>query len=219
MSCCSPTEPVVASDILQALRRRYAAGWGLFPEVELHGRQKGFGGSHYIGSSSRVDLLAVAFRVGNRLGIEAIEIKVSRADFLAEMRDPQKRVPAERIANARWFALPYGVADVREIPDPWGLYYYREGKLRMAKRAQYREQTEVPRWLLGRVAFHSRPFNEHEQRVRDTLRVARWLIRRGDSDRADQEIRGLQRPEDRETTDRLVSTMPQLRVKEVRSPS
>ena len=212
------SEPVVSADILRALRRRYASGWGLFPEVQLDGRL-GKPGGWTFGNCSRVDLLAVAFTVGNRLGIEAIEIKVSRADFLAEMRDPQKRVPAERIANACWFALPHGVADVAEIPDPWGLYYYREGKLRMAKRAQYREQTEVPRWLLGRLAFHARPHNEHEQRVRDTLRMARWFIRCGRLDRADQEVRGLQRPEDREITDRHVSAMPQLSVKEVRFSS
>lgn len=51
----------------------------------------------------------------------AIEIKVSRSDFLREKKSPMKRDSALRISNHFYFCAPAGLLTVRDLPDECGL--------------------------------------------------------------------------------------------------
>jgi hypothetical protein len=74
---------------------------------------------------------AVVMGLWPSLGMElwGMEIKVSRGDWLREARDPAK---ASEVFNHfdRWFLVaPEGVAKPDEVPQPWGWYVPKDGKL------------------------------------------------------------------------------------------
>lgn len=50
-----------------------------------------------------------------------IEVKVSRADFLADAGKPFRREPASGVGSYRWYLVPDGIAKPDELPDGWGL--------------------------------------------------------------------------------------------------
>lgn len=51
----------------------------------------------------------------------AFEIKVSRSDFKAELKHPEKRRPAMRVSNEFYFITPPGLLKPEEIPLDCGL--------------------------------------------------------------------------------------------------
>lgn len=76
-----------------------------------------------VGKYRRIDLLVIA---RNRQGKvpwarTAVEIKVSRADFLAEQRDPGKRAAWQALAHRFTYAVPAGLVSPDEVPDGCGL--------------------------------------------------------------------------------------------------
>lgn len=81
--------------------------------LELHASIGGF-------ASSRLDFFAIGCWRSVGLHGVAAEVKVSRGDFLRELKKPDKRAFAESVARECWFACDKGVAKVEEIPERWG---------------------------------------------------------------------------------------------------
>lgn len=50
-----------------------------------------------------------------------VEVKVSRSDFLAEVRNPLKQERWLRHAHRAYYATPKDLVRVEEIPVGWGL--------------------------------------------------------------------------------------------------
>lgn len=111
--------------VLAALRRRYGDAdgeWLFYAEVW------------------RIDAFALRCwqaGIGNRR--MAFEVKTSRPDFLAEIRNPQKRQNALDISHVYYFATPKGLVDRTEIPPECGLIEVDEkGQTRITVRAPVR---------------------------------------------------------------------------------
>lgn len=51
----------------------------------------------------------------------AVEIKVTRADFLADVRDPAKQAAWIRLTHRQAYAVPAGLVQPGEVPDGFGL--------------------------------------------------------------------------------------------------
>ena len=86
--------------------------------VVLFEVQEGTGGS----MGRRADAIIQSLWPSRGLELMGFEIKVSRADWLGELKDPSK---AERIAQfcERWtIVAPPGVVKVAEMPATWGLW-------------------------------------------------------------------------------------------------
>src|SRR5574343_835598 len=49
------------------------------------------------------------------------EVKTSRADFMREIKDPDKRLPSEELSNECWFVTPPKLVKRDEVPEGWGL--------------------------------------------------------------------------------------------------
>lgn len=49
-----------------------------------------------------------------------LEVKVSRADFLADKRKPHVGDP-NALGRARWYFVPEGIVTPADVPVPWGL--------------------------------------------------------------------------------------------------
>lgn len=65
---------------------------------------------------------AIGFRsVGTEQHSVLVEVKVSRADFLADARKPHRLTPALGLGRFRYFLAPQGLISVDELPASWGL--------------------------------------------------------------------------------------------------
>ncbi len=108
------TEPqkITSADIRAALMLRYprqshALVFEVAPETG--------GGTRY------ADAVAVGLWKSHGHKIEGFEIKVSRADFRNELKQPEKSQPVFRYCNFWWLVTPKGLVQPVELPENWGL--------------------------------------------------------------------------------------------------
>lgn len=99
--------------IIETLRARHRAEL-FFTEVR--------GGAGYGGvSERRIDAWAMHPHPSRNNCRVAYEIKVSRRDFLRELKDPKKRKAALLFSNEYYFAAPKGLIKPGELPAEAGL--------------------------------------------------------------------------------------------------
>lgn len=67
--------------------------------------------------------------------VHGFEVKVSRGDFLNEMKNPGKSMPIFKHCHRWSLVCPAGMVKVDELPLNWGLYTFSDGKIRLAKKA------------------------------------------------------------------------------------
>ena len=81
------------------------------------------------GSQRRIDVLAVSLWASRGYGIDAVEIKVDRADYQREISNPAKAEPWWKCSNRFWIAAPSTlVADPAVLPPGWGLLVPGNGR-------------------------------------------------------------------------------------------
>jgi hypothetical protein len=128
---------VTAAEVRAALALRYPSkSHALMFEVA----PRTGGGTRY------ADAVAVGLWASHGHPIEGFEIKVSRSDWLHEMKQPEKSEPVMRYCNRWWLVCPKGVAAPDELPDTWGLLELHEnGTLRVRVNAPKLEPVPVDR--------------------------------------------------------------------------
>lgn len=98
------------------LRKRYPAPeWALMEEVA----PATGGGTRY------ADAIAVNLWSSRGHAIHGFEIKVSRSDWLRELKAPEKAEPLYRYCDHWWIVAPKGVVKDGELPPTWGLLELR----------------------------------------------------------------------------------------------
>lgn len=101
-------------------------------------------GTGWSATSNRfLDAWAIQPWPSTGMGIVAIEIKVSRSDWLRELGKPGKRDSALRISNQFYFVAPLGVIVQSEVPDECGLIVVSETATILAE-APWRDV--LPTW-------------------------------------------------------------------------
>ena len=119
---------VTSSDLLAALRARYAPPeWYLVSEVA---NATGYLGK---GRSTYVDALAISAYPSGETGAElhGFELKVSRPDWRAELKDPGKADEVRRFCDRWWLVVPApadAILEDEELPPGWGLMVVTKGK-------------------------------------------------------------------------------------------
>lgn len=117
-----------ATDILALLRTRYApSAWALVADVAN-------GTGSY--ARRRADAVTMSLWPSRGLTIHGFEIKVSRGDFLRELKAPEKAESVATHCDFWWIVAPADVVRDGELPDAWGLLVAKEGGLRQAKEAR-----------------------------------------------------------------------------------
>lgn len=132
------TQPVVLNTphARAMLHRRYPAPeWALMEEVAPHTG----GGTRY------ADAIAVNLWRSRGHAIHGFEIKVSRSDWLRELKDPSKAEPVYRYCDHWWIVAPKGVVKDGELPPTWGLLELRASWLVQVVAAPRLEATPVTR--------------------------------------------------------------------------
>lgn len=104
-----------ASTILSTLADRYSRENCLFfPELRI-------GAGYGKDAEQRIDAWVMFTYASKQFHRIAFEIKVSRSDFLGELRKPIKRRYALLLSNEFYFATPPGLIKPGELPPECGL--------------------------------------------------------------------------------------------------
>lgn len=72
-----------------------------------------------------------------------IEVKVSRADFLADAKKHFRLHPEQGMGTDRLYLCPEGLIRPDELPDKWGLLYEKDGKIQIIKNPQHFEEKDI----------------------------------------------------------------------------
>jgi len=114
------TKPPVVLNTTHAremLQKRYPAGeWALMQEVA----PRTGGGTRY------ADAVAVNLWSSRGHAVHGFEIKVSRSDWLRELKQPEKAEDVYQFCDHWWIVAPRGVVKDGELPPTWGLLEVRD---------------------------------------------------------------------------------------------
>lgn len=118
---------VTSADIRAALRLRFdATSHALLFEVA-----DGTGAN----AKRYADAVAIGLWPSHGHKIEGVEIKISRSDFLRELKDHSKAEAIYRYCNHWWIACPKGMVSPGELPPTWGLLELVGDSLRVKVKA------------------------------------------------------------------------------------
>ncbi len=101
-------------DVLERALHARSSEWLFFRELKV--------GTGFInGSAQRLDAFALNCFPHQGMRRVCYEVKLSRADFLGELKKPLKRRIGMRYSNEFYFVTPQGLLDITEIPVDCGL--------------------------------------------------------------------------------------------------
>lgn len=158
------------------LRARFAAPeWALMEEVA----PSTGGGTRY------ADAIAMNLWASRGHAINGFEIKVSRGDWLKELKDPAKAESVARFCDHWWLVAPASVMKDGELPLGWGWFELRASGL--VQRVAAKKQDAAP---VTREFFASLMRRGHEELQRLAANHARdeigraWAEARQDMEKA-----------------------------------
>lgn len=121
------------ADIKNLLRKRYTAPQFAF--MTNVANSTGF-------ASTYADGVAFSLWPSSGFQVEGFEIKVSRQDFLNEMKHPEKASNIITYCDKWWLVAPKGLVHKDELPKAWGFYEIVNDKFFTRKPAPQLENKE-----------------------------------------------------------------------------
>lgn len=124
--------------IFEALRERYSnkRQWVFIEECPV--------GTGYQ-CKNFLDAFAISCFESEKNRRICFEVKVSRSDFLSEMKKPNKRRMGLIMSNEFYFVTPKAMLKIEEIPIECGLMEFDGERLEISLRAPHRESIR-PSW-------------------------------------------------------------------------
>jgi hypothetical protein len=153
----APISPIAPEPIkwterkmLDEIHKRYGATAGNGPRfiVAEHVRNQG-GFGDYDRKRGRttlrtIDALVIDLWPSTGNLIHGIEVKVSRSDWLTELRDPSKAEAFKPYCDHWWLAVPDAAIVQDDLPDGWGLLAMTRGGLSVHRRAPRLDRQPMP---------------------------------------------------------------------------
>lgn len=106
------------------------------------------------------DFMAMDLWPSKGLALHGHEVKVSRGDWLTELRDPTKAEEFKRYMDRWWLVVPDASIVRSDLPNDWGLMAVRDGSLRVIKPAPKLHPEPMPKTMtaafLRAVAYTNR---------------------------------------------------------------
>lgn len=101
----------------------------------------------------RIDVVAVGCWRSTGYAVHGIELKVSRSDWLKELRTPDKAASAARFCDFWWLAVgDAAIVDRSELPAGWGLLVPHGRHLRQAVKPAQLDRVHDPKFTAALVA-------------------------------------------------------------------
>jgi hypothetical protein len=116
------------------------------------------------GSNARrfADAVSMNLYPSRGLEIQGFEVKVSRNDWLNELKNPSKAEEIAQYCDRWWVVTPEGIIRDGELPPTWGHFIVRNGKLCCATKAPQLTAKQITREF---VAALIRRAGEHDQHL------------------------------------------------------
>ncbi len=135
-------------DVLDCLKARYGIRYGNGYRWAYAEHVKSETGFAISGKLRIADAIAMDCWTSNGMEIHGHEVKVSRSDWLTELRDPEKSGAFRPYVNRWWLVVP-DLSIVRDdLPIGWGLMLAGKGA-RIVKRAPKLDPLPMPRAMLA----------------------------------------------------------------------
>lgn len=113
----APKPKASAQQLVDALANRFdAPTYAFLPQVR---------DSTGSGSAGTADALAMSLWPSRGLELYGFEVKVSRQDWLRELKNPAKAENIAQFCDRWWVVAAVDVVDVAEVPPLWGLLVQR----------------------------------------------------------------------------------------------
>lgn len=127
------------------------------------------------GANNIADVMAIGAWHSSGNEVEGFEVKVSRADWLNEVKNPEKCISSKRYCHRWWLVIadPTMVKD-DELPDDWGMMAVVGGRLKVIKKAPRLApaplSVDFVASLLRTDARESIPLDVHRDKLKDHKR-------------------------------------------------
>lgn len=154
--------------MLDLLRERHLAGGGngvRFAYAEHVRNQGGFGGYTAESRLRTVDALAIDLWPSSGHRIHGFEVKVSRSDWLTELKDPEKAEAFRPYCDHWWLVVPSADIVRDDLPSGWGLMTVGRGGLHIRRHAPRLAPNPMPigmtaAWLRATAKTAAQPTPE-----------------------------------------------------------
>lgn len=160
------TEKHTEASMLHRIRQRYTVtsqGTGSRYLFATHVRD-GAGFDRRTADAVVLDTWQGGARMGHQHPMDGFEVKVSRSDWLRELKDPSKATAVARYCLRWWLVIPSAdMVRPGELPDDWGLLVCHGLGLRATKHAPLRKPEDPPRGFW--VAFSRAAVKTEKRRV------------------------------------------------------
>jgi hypothetical protein len=134
---------VTEAEVLRWLRRRYNAYHGNGPRWVYATDVPDTAGGLW---QRRADAVAMDMWKSGGWELHGHEIKVTRSDWLRELREPGKADAMARFCDRWWLVVSdRSIVKNGELPDGWGLLVAGPQQVRAVVRAPRRQPDELPR--------------------------------------------------------------------------
>ncbi len=132
-------------ELLEKLGRRYQKPtWVFLPNVRST--------TGYASAIRTADAIAMGMYPSRGLHLHGHELKISRSDWLRELKEPEKAEEIARYCDYWWLVVSEeGIVLPGELPTAWGLMIAngRGGSLKVVKEAQQNTDASVPPHFLA----------------------------------------------------------------------
>lgn len=129
-------------DMIAALHARYGESHGNGPRYAVASGVKSQAGHS---APRTADFIAMDLWVSGGLEIHGHEVKVSRSDWLRELKEPEKAAEFIPYVNRWWLVVSDpAIVGLGELPEGWGLMAMRGGRLAVIERAPRLEALPLP---------------------------------------------------------------------------
>ncbi|MGE5510354.1 MAG: hypothetical protein ACM31O_03770 [Bacteroidota bacterium] len=166
-------------EIKALLRRRYThPAWALCFEVA---NSTGGPAQRY------ADAVAMSLYPSRGLALLGFEIKISRSDFLREIKDPDKSVAVQQYCDQWWLVAHEAVVDETLLPPAWGWLQVHNGTLRVRKKAPQLAPKPIDRGFMAAMVRRAHEIDQDEVKAAVAMELAR--LREDDERRIEREVR------------------------------
>jgi hypothetical protein len=134
--------PMTEGDMIAALHARYGHVGGNGRRWAVAGGVRSSAG---FDARRTADFIAMDTWPSKGLEIHGHEVKVTRSDWLRELKEPEKAAEFIPYVNRWWIVVPNpAIVGLGELPDGWGLMAMRGDRLAVIERAARHDALPLP---------------------------------------------------------------------------
>ncbi|NIL77158.1 hypothetical protein [Rhodococcus sp. B10] len=164
------SRPVRTGELTEKIWHRFGAGYTKLTQVRA-------ATGHFDANTADMMVMGEWPSTGNEL--HGFEVKVSRADWLNEVKNPHKNDSVKSYCDRWWLVIAdESMVRVGELPDDWGMMAFqgRNRKLKVVKKAPKLAPKPMDHCFVASLLRHNDkdavPIDLHLDRIRDAYRDA-----------------------------------------------